>query len=194
MQYIPQCSNSFICLFLHPNLDFLCAIRTPPYNSWKNQAEHIMSLLNLALQGVGVVCRETRYEDNLNTCKNMKQIRELATQLPEVKEAIKDSLKACKVLLYSLFSCLKLKGEPLTSFNAASDEEIHELWEEIKKVDDTVAQKDTNAKSLQPRSKLQDFFQTHCKCRHYMFSVKKCTNSNCTLCNSPRLPPDVFQS
>ena len=68
----------------------------------------------------------------------MKQIRELATQLPEVKEAITESLEACKVLLYSLFSRLKLKSEPLTSFNAASDEEIHELWEEVNKVDDTV--------------------------------------------------------
>lgn len=42
-----------ICLFLHLDLDFLCAIRTPPYNSWKNPAERVTSLLNLALQGAG---------------------------------------------------------------------------------------------------------------------------------------------
>lgn len=80
------------------------------------------------------------------------------------------------------------------SFHAASDEEIHALWVEIKKVDDSVTQKDTNAKSLLPKEKLQNFFQTHCTRRRYMFSVKKCATSSCTLCKPPRLPPDVFQS
>ena len=42
---------ALIALFLELDLDFLCAVRTPPHNSWKNPAERIM---NLALQGVGI--------------------------------------------------------------------------------------------------------------------------------------------
>ncbi len=55
----PSVQIAMISLFLHLDLDFLCAIRTPPYNSWKNPAERIMSLLNLALQGAGVARRAT---------------------------------------------------------------------------------------------------------------------------------------
>ena len=46
---------SCIALFLTHDLDYLVAVRTPPYNSWKNPAEHVMSELNLALQTVGVM-------------------------------------------------------------------------------------------------------------------------------------------
>ena len=35
---------SLICVFLSLDLDFLCAVRTPPYHSWKNPAERIMIL------------------------------------------------------------------------------------------------------------------------------------------------------
>lgn len=112
--------------------------------------------------------------------------------IQEVKEAIADSVEASKTLLYSLFNHLKLNGEPVSTFNATSDEEIQALWEEIKKVDDTVSLEDTNVKSLESKKMLQDFMQSHCICRHYMFSVQKCIDPNCTHCKPPRLLPDVF--
>ena len=34
---------SLICIFLALDLDFLCAVRTPPYHSWKNPAGRIMA-------------------------------------------------------------------------------------------------------------------------------------------------------
>lgn len=60
---------ALIALFLELDLDFLCAIRTPPHNSWKNPAERIMSILNLALQGVGIARSQTAFEDHLQRCK-----------------------------------------------------------------------------------------------------------------------------
>jgi hypothetical protein len=45
---------SLIALWLNLNLDFLCAVHTPPQHSWKKPVEGIMSAINLALQGVGV--------------------------------------------------------------------------------------------------------------------------------------------
>ena len=51
--------QSLLALFIQLNLDFLCAVRTPPHNSWKNPAERIMSILNLALQGVGIARAKT---------------------------------------------------------------------------------------------------------------------------------------
>ena len=46
---------ALINLFLARDLDFLCTVRTPPYHSWKNPAERIMSILNIGLQCVGVI-------------------------------------------------------------------------------------------------------------------------------------------
>ena len=69
---------SLLALFIKLDLDFLCAVRTPPHNSWENPAERIMSILNLALQGVEIVRAKTSYEDQLQKCSTMKQIRELA--------------------------------------------------------------------------------------------------------------------
>ena len=45
---------SLIALFIKLDLDFLCAVRSPSHNIWKNSAKRIMSILNLALQGVGI--------------------------------------------------------------------------------------------------------------------------------------------
>ena len=44
---------SYIALFLTRDLDYLVAVKTPPYNSWKNPAERVMSELNL--QTVGII-------------------------------------------------------------------------------------------------------------------------------------------
>ena len=115
----PIVQIALVCLFLQLDLDFLCAVRTPPYNSWKNPAERIMSPLNIALQGAGVVRSKTAFEDNLKSCNNLKQIREIATQIPQIKEAITDSVEAPKALLYSLFNRLKLKGEPVSNSSIA---------------------------------------------------------------------------
>ena len=40
---------SRIDLFLERDLDYLCAVRTPPHHSWKNPVERIMSILNITL-------------------------------------------------------------------------------------------------------------------------------------------------
>lgn len=87
---------ALIALFLELDLDFLCAIRTPPHNSWKNPAERIMSILNLALQGVGIARSQTAFEDLLQRCKTMKQIRELAKTVPGLEMDILDLLKRPK--------------------------------------------------------------------------------------------------
>ena len=40
---------SLIYLFLRHDYDMLIAVRTPPYGSWKDPAERIMSILNIGL-------------------------------------------------------------------------------------------------------------------------------------------------
>ncbi len=46
---------SLISLFLSMNLDVLVALRTAPSNLWANPVECIMSIVNIGLQGIGLM-------------------------------------------------------------------------------------------------------------------------------------------
>lgn len=50
---------AFICLFLKEDRDMLVAGRTPPFNSWKDLAERVMSLLNFGAQSAGLMRKES---------------------------------------------------------------------------------------------------------------------------------------
>lgn len=62
---------SLIALWLSLDLDFLSGVRTPPQHSWKNPVERIMSVINLALQGVGVMREEVPHENELKRCNSL---------------------------------------------------------------------------------------------------------------------------
>ena len=77
---------SLIALFLEKNFDYLCAVRTPPYNSWKNPAERIMSILNIGLQSVGIMRTKTSsYEKELKSCNSLADVRSLNTLMWNMK-------------------------------------------------------------------------------------------------------------
>jgi hypothetical protein len=86
---------ALICLFLHGNFDFLAAIRTAPYQSWTNPAERIMSILNLGLQGVAIQRDKLtpEMENVMGNLKTMKDIREAAKQIPNLKPELKASIQ-----------------------------------------------------------------------------------------------------
>ena len=50
---------ALIALSLKLDLDCLVVCRTAPYHSWKIPVERIMSILNLGLQSVGLMQRES---------------------------------------------------------------------------------------------------------------------------------------
>ena len=53
---------ALISLFLELDLDLLIALRTAPSNSWANPVERIMSIVNVGLQGVGVMRKKMSEE------------------------------------------------------------------------------------------------------------------------------------
>lgn len=106
---------SLISLWLNLDLDFLCAVRTPPQHSWKNPVERIISIINLALQGVGVMRGEVPHESELKRCGSLKSIRDLAKKTPVLKEEVQNSVKPMMELLSTLIQRLKLKEHSLES-------------------------------------------------------------------------------
>ena len=89
---------SLVCLFLSGNFDILIAARTPPMASWKNPPERIMSILNLALQSVGLMREQVsdECERKLNSANGITRIREIAKD-PELRREIQDSIEPVKV-------------------------------------------------------------------------------------------------
>lgn len=77
-------------------------------------------------------------------------------------------------------------------FTAATEEEIQSLWDDVRKIDGSLEPADTTKVLTKGKKELQEFMQSHCKVRHYMFSVKKCNDIDCRICKPPWLPPDVF--
>ena len=185
---------SLICLFLYLDLDFLCAIRTPPYHSWKNPAERVMSILNIGLQSVGIMRQKTEsFEEALKPCNSLKAIRSLGESNPDLKEEVLDAMSPMKALLQGIFVRLQLKDHKFKTFEAASEQEIDELWSSILNVDDTITPETTTKVQVEKQEKFQDFLRDHCKVRHYMFSVKKCVDPSC-ICKPPRLSREQFDS
>ena len=155
------------------------AVRTPPYASWKDPAECIMSILNIGLQAVGLMHSEIPHSDNndiesgLKKRKSMKDICAYAEKDGDVGSEVIESVKGVKDLLRSVFSKLSLKGKPFEIFEAASDIEIDDLFSEMIEVDSTLGKDDISAQKVKNKDKLLNFLETHCLRRDYMFAVKK---------------------
>ncbi|CAB4419469.1 unnamed protein product [Rhizophagus irregularis] len=74
------------------------------FNSWKNPVEHIMSILNLGLQSVGLM----RAEMNDESEKYFK----IAMENPTLGEDLIDSLQSPICLVNDIFNHQSLKSEP----------------------------------------------------------------------------------
>ena len=185
---------SIISLFLKEDRDMVVAVRTPPYNSWKDPAERVMSTLNIGAQAVGLMRTETGIEDLLKGCSSLKSIRELAEKNPalNIREQVLNSTKSCKELLSSIFERLEYSKKPISTFQAASEEDIKSLWDEIMKIDPSISQSDTSMAAIEKRENFMEFYKSHCQRRHYFFSVKKCSDVNCTFHLPPRM--DDFEN
>ncbi|GBB89518.1 hypothetical protein RclHR1_16200004 [Rhizophagus clarus] len=118
----------------------------------------IMSILNLGLQCVGLMCNEMseELEKIMKRCNSMDDI--------------------------CIFERLTLKEESFKTFKAASDEDICELWELLLEIDETLELDDRTKKSIKNKEKFQEFYNHCCKSRHYFFQIKKCGKADCNIC------------
>ena len=187
---------SMICLFIELDLDYLCASRTAPYHSFRNPAERIMSVLNLGLQSVGLAraVMEDGMETAVASCNSVAEIRRVASQKEGLREALLDSVAPVKTLLSTITQRLQLKEKKFTVDKSALPSEIESLWSSLLLVDasfDLQPSDKLSQKSLTPA--LKEFMSHCCRERHYFFEIKKCGETECTICFPVRLPSEEFQ-
>ena len=188
---------SLISIFLELDLDFLCACRTAPSHSWRNPAERVMSIVNLGLQCVGIMREkmDDSYEQQVDKCNNMAQLRRLAAEKSEVMHKTLDSVAPIKVLLTDILQRLKLDEAKFKVFLSASEEEIKQMFSNLLDTVDTSLEYGAklNKEYLQSHPAIVSFMQHCCQARHYSFCIKKCGDPSCTTCKPVRLSSDIFQ-
>lgn len=186
---------ALISLFRKLDLDYICAAQTAPYHLFRNPAERVMLILNLGLQSVGLARRQLsdELEKSVENCNNLGQLRELAQKNPAVKEAVLDAISPAKITLTSISQRLELKSRKFVVDVAASDQEIDNLWSQLKEINEEF---ELGHSDKIPRRKvkvgLEAFLKHCCRERHYFFEIKKCGKNACSIYKLPRLPPDTF--
>ena len=181
---------SYIALFRRMNLDLLIVGRTAPCHSWKNPVECIMSIVNLGLQCVGVMRKEgsEEFERAIKYASNLKQLREATVQL---KEQVKESMHQPIDLLTDITERLELKRQMFHCFESAAEDEICDFLEILKFIDPLLH---SSKKILSSRPDLQAFMEHCCQIRHYTFCIKKCGESECSICLPLRMDSSVFRN
>lgn len=184
-------------VFKRYDLDMLVACRTAPGQSFINPVERIMSLLNLALQGIALERSPmaAEYEDLLKSCSSMAEIRETAAKTPSLQSAYVNSVQPCIDLIVSRFNRLSLKEERVCAMSScADDDDLDCLFSFAKLIDSDLTRDMTTKKELILRTKYQEFLRTHAIAHHYCFQIKKCGSDACEYCTPPRCSLDVFQT
>lgn len=125
---------SFIALFLNLNLNYICASRTAPHNSWRNPVERIMSILNLGFQIIGLM-RSVMSELAEAALKNCNSIALLRKAGEPLKDEIAKSLESTISLLSDVISRLQLKGKKFQVYESSSSENIDNFWEVLQLIE-----------------------------------------------------------
>ena len=187
---------SLICLFLQLDLDYLCACRTAPYNSWRNPVERIMSVINLGLQCVGLARAKMPqlFEEEVAKCNTLKEIRRIAFRVEGFDTAVQDSLSPVKALLTDILCRLQFNDSFIQAFSASSASEISNFWSALLAIDSTLKEDiQYTKKKFSGCTDALQFIKHCCQSSHYAFDILKCGESSCTICRPVRLPADVFR-
>ena len=188
---------SLIALFKKIDLDYLCAMRTAPYQSYRNPVERIMAIVNIGLQAIAIARAEMpkEMEEEAQRCNSLKALRAVALQNSEFQGACLDAIAPVKMLLTDIAVRLQLKEKKFQVFIAATPAEISDLWTALLSIDTHFSLAHSSKCSAKDLTSQLSEFMTHCcRERHYFFDVLKCGASECQVCDPPRLPESVFTS
>jgi len=122
---------ALICLFLLGNFDLLASVRTAPYHSWMNPAERVMSILNLALQGVSLQrdSMDDILEDIFKGKNTLEEIRNAAQENKKLGLELRNSIKEVQELLSERAKRLALNEKNFQIYAPASLISIDKTFE-----------------------------------------------------------------
>lgn len=186
-----------VILFVLLDLDMFAAVRTAPHGSWANPAERGMSLLNLALQNCSLSRSkmDDECEKKYRGAGTMADVRTLCKTIGNndnntFKDQLRQSMREPTEILEKRFSRLKLKGVPVVTHEAATDNDLSDFFKVLSDIfSSTLLPDRLRLGHLKKSEKLWNFMSSHCKATHYTYQLKKCKSPTCWYCllNPPRL-------
>ena len=175
---------ALIALFRALNLDMLVAIRTCPYQSWRNLAERVMSVLNLALQNVSLSRKrmEDHFESMVQNKSTLGDLRAVLESNFELRAGYRDSMDEPIRALADRFRAMKLKDEPISVNFPATGDDITDMVENIRFIEPSISEEDLSSAAFNNSPALKKFVDSHCHSSHYAFQIKKCLDPSCYYC------------
>ncbi|CAJ0824720.1 14777_t:CDS:2 [Entrophospora sp. SA101] len=171
------------------------AVRTAPYYSWANPAERMMSILNLALQGVALK-RESMSESSEKYFDKLKNLSDICigSEKNSIFKELIESMKKTQDFLNERTSHLSLHDTKFRSSSPALESDIETLFASILLIEEQITINDTASVELKRFQNLKNFMSTHCQIRQYSFQVKKCNRNECRVCLPIELPIEVYNN
>lgn len=146
-----------------------------------------MSVLNLGLQSVGVMRQEMQrgFEKQISSLNTMADIINKVMK----DDALKNEIDSCITdLLGSTLGRLSWKGKQA---------EIDAMFDTLMNLEPNFDKKNMQQKYLKNYPVLQKFLETHCQRHHYLFTMKRCREQDCAVCNiagDEIIPVDLLES
>ena len=108
----------------------------------------------------------------LKSCNSMKNIRELAKTNKDVRDEVIGSVRPVKQLLAHTFERLSLKGKSFKNVDAADENALNKLWEELARVDASISREDTTKAKIILKNDLLKFSDSQCAEEVHVFHKK----------------------
>ena len=188
---------SMVALFSCLDLDILVCMQMCPYQSWTNPAERVMSTLNLALQNVSLMRdkMDDKFERAIRNKNTLSAVRSEVQEMPDLQPALQESTSEVICLLEERFSRMKLKGNHIKVYPAASHDDVVDNFESVHFIDSSLCMANSTQATLKDAEDYQAFLTANCSSSHYLFQIKKCGKDTCSFCSRHpiRLPPSEFE-
>ena len=108
----------------------------------------------------------------MRSLTRLKAVRSAAKSNPVIQVQFEESIQAVTELIKSRFAMVTWQGQKIKVNEAASIEEIEEVSNLLKIVDNTIEPDQIqNLKDLTKYPALEKFLEQHGRCRYYSFQV-----------------------
>ena len=131
----------------------------------------------------------------LSNKNTLSAVRSEVQEMPDLQPALQESTSEVICLLEERFSRMKLKGNHIKVYPAASHDDVVDNFESVHFVDSSLCMANSTQATLKDAEDYQAFLTAHCSSSHYIFQIKICGKDTCSFCSRHpiRLPPSEFE-
>ena len=115
--------------------------------------------------------------------------------MPDLQPALQECTSKVICILEERFSRMKLKGNHIKVYPAASHDYVVNNFESVHFIDSSLFMANSILATLKDAEDYQAFLTSNCSSSHYVFQTKRCGKDACSFCSRHPicLPPSEFE-